>query len=444
MSRKQRLLIGITSRLRLWHKVLFGCAVLIVPTAVLLYYFTTAANDAIRFAAKERCGVAYLQVLREMIGRTQSPGAGIGDLLTRLDAVESQTCLSGSYREELQAGDLSDLVRRDWRTYDAQPRQQPDPRSQSRLYALFAQVGDMSNLILDPDLDTYYMMDLILLRFPESMQMLTRVAATHEGALTEYAAINRHIGNVEHSLRVAVDNNDYYPGSRGTLYSAIDRSRDTYLAAMRQVLASLDGQISPEDRLAATNAARAALLNLYDQGAIWLDRALQARIAEKIRWKYQTYAIFGSLLVFAFGFAYLTANNIVGRLMELVAVSRRIAGGDMTQRIQVSSRDEIGQLAESFNLMTDRVEKWTTEMTAANEALRAEVAERERLEQEAGRRTQELETKNEEQRRREKVMISLLNDLRAAEIKLKQVAAKLESSNKELEQFAYVASHDLQ
>ena len=33
--------------------------------------------------------------------------------------------------------------------------------------SLMAHVGDTSNLILDPDLDTYYLMDAVLLKLPD-------------------------------------------------------------------------------------------------------------------------------------------------------------------------------------------------------------------------------------------------------------------------------------
>ena len=48
---------------------------------------------------------------------------------------------------------------------------------------LLTTVGNQSNLILDPDLDSYYVMSLTVLRFPELLQILyeTRQFMQHWG-----------------------------------------------------------------------------------------------------------------------------------------------------------------------------------------------------------------------------------------------------------------------
>jgi hypothetical protein len=46
--------------------------------------------------------------------------------------------------------------------------------------ALLTRVGNQSNLILDPDLDSYYTMSLVLLRFPELLGLLRETAQLAE------------------------------------------------------------------------------------------------------------------------------------------------------------------------------------------------------------------------------------------------------------------------
>jgi signal transduction histidine kinase len=64
-------------------------------------------------------------------------------------------------------------------------------------------------------------------------------------------------------------------------------------------------------------------------------------------------------------FAILMAQSIVSRLRMLLSMARRVAGGDLTARVEVNSRDEIGRLSSEFNSMVERLE----EMQAARERL---------------------------------------------------------------------------
>ena len=69
-------------------------------------------------------------------------------------------------------------------------------------------------------------------------------------------------------------------------------------------------------------------------------------------------------LIFLIGIiAVLGISTLVTRpLSQMMQTVERIAQGDLTQRATLSSRDEVGHLAESFNLMVDTVEERTKEL----------------------------------------------------------------------------------
>lgn len=62
---------------------------------------------------------------------------------------------------------------------------------------------------------------------------------------------------------------------------------------------------------------------------------------------------------------------ITGPLQRIVDTTEEIAAGDFTKRAVVTSADEVGQLAQSFNKMVERVEEW-------NRTLETRVEERSR------------------------------------------------------------------
>ncbi len=66
---------------------------------------------------------------------------------------------------------------------------------------------------------------------------------------------------------------------------------------------------------------------------------------------------------------YFVARLIINPLYSLVRASQAIAGGDLTKRTDVHSKDEIGVLAHTFDEMTDNLEQRTLELEKTNKVL---------------------------------------------------------------------------
>ncbi|HXB91561.1 MAG TPA: ATP-binding protein, partial [Puia sp.] len=93
------------------------------------------------------------------------------------------------------------------------------------------------------------------------------------------------------------------------------------------------------------------------------------------------------------------SRGIQKGLNEILISSKAVAKGDFTRKARAFAQDEIGILANSFNKMAEELQRLEEENREVNNSL---------------------------------------------ERKVRQRTAEIESKNKELEQFAYVASHDLQ
>jgi len=137
----------------------------------------------------------------------------------------------------------------------------------------------------------------------------------------------------------------------------------------------------------------------------------------------------------------LLSRHIVKPINTLVRATEGIAAGNLNVRTSVRSHDELGELARSFD-------KMTLDLQRAILSRDEEIAERRRAEQllqkardelehRVHARTAELAVANDNLKRE-------LTERERAERELKNLTAELERSNKELQEFAYVASHDLQ
>jgi len=109
---------------------------------------------------------------------------------------------------------------------------------------------------------------------------------------------------------------------------------------------------------------------------------------------------------------WLMARSITKPVQRLIEDTREIGRGNLDYSVATGGKDEIGQLSRAFS----RMAKGLKETVVSRDILTAEVAER------------------------RKAQLSL----QESEERLKKMVAELESSNAELQRFAYVASHDLQ
>ncbi|MBM7036834.1 methyl-accepting chemotaxis protein [Vibrio ulleungensis] len=102
------------------------------------------------------------------------------------------------------------------------------------------------------------------------------------------------------------------------------------------------------------------------QDAVTLDNAMSTQLEQSIR----TNLLFGSgLIVIALAFTAVMSSGLVKTITHLVSRFTDIASGDgdLTQRIEVKSNDEVGQLSRAFNQFLDKLQPIITQVVKGSE-----------------------------------------------------------------------------
>src|ERR1700754_2713939 len=90
------------------------------------------------------------------------------------------------------------------------------------------------------------------------------------------------------------------------------------------------------------------------------DEAAALASVSDMRWQVLWISLVAGLLTIIIGVFF--ANKLTHPVRELASGAHRIASGDFSKRITVTSRTEIGDLGNSFNLMTDQIEHFISDL----------------------------------------------------------------------------------
>ena len=151
-------------------------------------------------------------------------------------------------------------------------------------------------------------------------------------------------------------------------------------------------------------------------------------------------SIIVSLGITGFIFSYITSISITQPLERMIKKTTQIAKGNFHIRVKVGSKDELGELAKSFNKMTASLEKYEEKMRRYSKELERKVRER----------TRELDKKVQELEKTKVALMNLAEDLEKTNKKLREAQRKLKKSFKELkkldiekDRFISIAAHEL-
>jgi methyl-accepting chemotaxis protein len=239
--------------------------------------------------------------------------------------------------------------------------------------ALVAMVAmaDSSALTLDPDIDSYYLMDTVVVKMPAVLERLGQMRARGTGLLAKKAISDQQktdlstlIGELQGTQRLQKHNIDkvmaYAPVTRSALESAsleFDKAvGDTLDLVKKDILGASFETNSQEYFNLTTKVIDKGYATMFDILMPSLEKAIQSRIKGAEAQLYLTFAITVGV---ALAFAYFSIGAYLSMIASVRALgdgAEKVAGGDLTERVQCVARDELADVAGHFNHVAESMQ----------------------------------------------------------------------------------------
>jgi methyl-accepting chemotaxis protein len=376
--------------LKVWQRFVLMATVTILPFGLVTYKMV-ASIDAmgVQFASHERQGLEYYRPLLELLKNLQqhrglsaailggdaSFGSRLAgkrtDIENDLKAVnEVDQRLGTTLRTTQKWSVLRDSARS---LFVGGPG-----RSAAESFAehtkviedtvsLITHVGDTSNLTLDPDLDSYYLMNIIIFQGPELSEALAQarglgssVAAEGKASPEQLAKLNE-LSILTEYLRKRVDDSFKKALQFDTVKAELTSDLAATGAAVRdandhvaRLVAGRGAGTDSTEYFATLTRSVESIFSVETHVAGLLDGLLNARIAKFRREIFVTLAwvAAGLLLLSAIGFLFM--RDATTSLAQVVEVANQIAAGDLEGKSTLQMRkDELGVLGRAFDQMSD-------------------------------------------------------------------------------------------
>lgn len=421
--------IALMNRLQYPQKFSLISCIFVVPLSLLMYLLISEIQTRNDFAEKEMYGNAYLRPLRQLWSdipqlqlatneKSQQASEEVKQLQLKINKqIDSLAIIDKELDDELETTDKFKTLKQAWSELQSQQDSNIDKNSayqsiRQQVDDLRNYVGDKSNLILDPDIDSYYLMDATLLKLPSMQQMLVEVQLltqktiqTQQDSLEARRQLIQILGNLKY-LNQRLKNNmgkalKYQPDSK--LDIKLEQSLNNFTNTIDLLTDTVVPLTGNGDIVSAKVFSVAAEQNLQKSYLLWdkaivdLDLLLQNRINGFIH-RQILLCIFVSIILLVILYLFIAFYLGVKQTVSSLSIaSQQMINGTVTEIITLDNRDELAEVVQSFNNIALALVGANQEVNLLNQCLKdenlrmgAELEVTSRLQQMILPKTQEL------------------------------------------------------
>lgn len=342
------------SNLSIKKKLFLSILVLLIPLLFLLALVINTQNRAIRFGQKEIIGVLYNRVIfSSLIKILQLQKQDTNSKLRILEIKEEVLSIFNKYGKALEAELMQQELLDAINQFSEANFEKTLSEIKNKLLSFNYHVGDLSNLILDPDLDSYYLMDLTLLKFPKIADILYGIKLQFQDNAFKLSNFSEQlllaIKDAETSLHLALK---YNP----KLKLELQQESEKFFAD----LYFLQKTILIENNYKQNLAAQIEL-NIKQLESFYFNVSkAQEHLLERRVQSFQTEQHLSILVTFVIIIISLLIqrffiNDIIQAIQTSVQSFNIMAQGDLRVRIPQQRKDEIGSMSESINAFLENI-----------------------------------------------------------------------------------------
>lgn len=373
------------NKLNYLQKFALVALLLLLPSFGLLYILTTDINKTIQFSSKELTGIAYNASLRQFYGqiiahRERTLQFLLGDSLVQQEVVQIQQEVENAilgvdsvdtqYGEMLAVREQWKNIKIDWKnlksrafTLKVDKSEELQDKLASDILALLVDVSDNSNLTLDSDIETYYLMQITsfkALQLTEALSKaknLLRIIAPNSTLTseqrTEFTVLTGTTQTLLDDIADAVNRINTYNQAAAPLveptYVELKSATDQYLEILQsEILVDSIRAVRGVDLQLVERPMRAGL-QVFDVQLPLLQNLVKERITnlENRRLVFFIATPLVLILVTYLLGGFYTA--VIGTVSTLEAVTHQLEEGKTTGIVEIETNDELGRVGKSFN-----------------------------------------------------------------------------------------------
>jgi methyl-accepting chemotaxis protein len=368
-----------------------GLAILLLlPGIISLSLLNHDKNTAIEFAEKEIKGIEYLSAIKPLLaqltehrsnsntfflnnGRDNDSVIQIGKKIS--DTIKSiDSGVEPRLSEELKTAEHWEKIKADWETLQKQGLQQTAETNFSQHSELIEQVNelmvhvsDQSNLTLDPDVDSFYLMSVVSIRLPELIDHVNELrsvanrvakagAELDQQSKIQIAVLDQHInerfGETEHDLAAVFEKNpaikSFVSGNQEKFAEDLKKFTDS---VKQDIYLSQTIKVPAEQVFSLGTSAIGSLDDLYDEANPQLKSVIEKRIEGLQQAKLVQLGLVIFIIIAVGIIGYFIIRNLTGSIKQVVATFMNISNGQFRNLVDLEGHDEIGDLWRKLETM---------------------------------------------------------------------------------------------